>query len=465
MKANRIILFLFPALLMAFYSCEKMPHKPDLPEEVLILNHWIWEGLNDVYLWEEHIPDLDPDYQEDPEQYFFDLLYPGDHYSWIEKDYEALEAMFDGVELSTGMSARPGFFNGPQVISVVEYVTTDSPAEDSAIRRGDIIVAIDGQTLTADNYYPLFYQNTATFEFGDWDGSRVLPNGRKITLTAVELNQNPVNHHKVIEYQGKKIGYLVYTQFTFGRSEEWLEELNSTLREFISEGVTDVVVDLRYNRGGYDYVSAYLASCLGPRSAMENGEVFVKMVWNSELTEYWKEEDLDKDGQPDGDNSSELVMRLPESSLNLDLSKIYFLTTDMTASASEALITSLYPYMDVVQIGTTTYGKCYGSWTIPDRADPKRHNWAMQPVVLKYANAEGFTDFVNGIDPDFEVTDDLLNAKPFGSLEDPLLARALEEITGVAPQLKSLGLPSGEFNPLPVPVNRMVEHRFPTAAR
>ena len=95
--------------------------------------------------------------------------------------------------------------------------------------------------------------------------------------------------------------------------------------------------------------------------------------------------------------------------------------------------------MDVVQIGETTYGKCYASITVDDWKEPKRHNWAMQPIVIKYSNAEGFTDFQDGIEPDIEVEDNLLYAKPFGSLEDPLLARALEEITNVAPaSLKSV---------------------------
>ena len=135
-------------------------------------------------------------------------------------------------------------------------------------------------------------------------------------------------------------------------------------------------------------------------------------------------------------NSSQLVIRLPQSDYNLNLSKVYFLTSRTTASASESLMVGLYPYTDVIQIGTTTYGKCYGSITIDDWEDPKRHNWAMQPLVLKYSNADGYTDFVNGILPDYVVADNLLYAEPFGSYRDPLLAKALEEITGVAPVTK-----------------------------
>ena len=166
------------------------------------------------------------------------------------------------------------------------------------------------------------------------------------------------------------------------------------------------------------------------------------------------------DGKADGENSSQLVIKMPESDVNLNLSTIYFLTTGGTASASESLMTGLYPYTDVVQIGITTYGKCYGSVTIDDWTDPKRHNWAMQPIVLKYSNADGFTDFVNGIDPDFLIEDDLLYAEPFGSLDDPMLAMALEKISGVSPAKKGLRVNGSAFESLPELPNRMVERQI-----
>ena len=166
---------------------------------------------------------------------------------------------------------------------------------------------------------------------------------------------------------------------------------------------------------------------------MQDSSVFVYMVWNERYNQYWSGADLNGDGEEDGTDSEQLRIRLPNSDLNLDLSRVYFLTTGGSASASESLMVGLYPYMDVVQIGTTTYGKCYGSILVDDWNEPKRHDWAMRPIVIKYSNADGFTDFVDGIDPDYEVQDNLLYAKPFGSLEDPLLAKALEDITGVSP--------------------------------
>jgi carboxyl-terminal processing protease len=94
---------------------------------------------------------------------------------------------------------------------------------------------------------------------------------------------------------------------------------------------------------------------------------------------------------------------------------------------------------------------------VDDSANPKRHNWAMQPIVLKYANAEGYTDFVEGIPPDFEVIEYLLEFEPFGSTADPLLAKALEDISGVAPAIKKSGAARMELKALPVPRKHIPE--------
>jgi C-terminal processing protease CtpA/Prc len=437
------ILFLLPA-------CEKENNGSDLPKDILILNNWIWEGMNEIYLWEEYIPNLNWREEPDPEAFFYKLLYEEDRNSWIVDDYEELAAMFDGVETTTGMSARPYIYTGSQWVGFVQYVTPGSPAADSGIARGDIIYTIDGNTLSEANYYDLFYQTNATFGFADWDGSQLVPNDREVTLTAIEFNQNPVVHDEVINYQGYDIGYLVYTQFTMGQQNEWLTELNRVLEEFKTAGVSDVVVDLRYNPGGNLDLSAYIAASLAPEATMQENEVFVDLVWNDLYDNYWREADLDEDGQADGAESWQLRIRMPQSDLNLNLPRVYFLTTSATASASESLMVGLYPYMDVVQIGTATYGKCYGSTTVDDWEEPKRHNWAMQPLIVKYSNAEGYTDFQNGIAPDYEVVEYPVQAKPFGSLEDPFLAKALEEISGVSPLVKKSLAPGMELKSLPV---------------
>ena len=454
----RASMMLVTVAMVLFTSCKKDPDPdPDVPQDIIILNKWIMDVMSDVYLWEEFIPPLNPNKEPDPKEYFYKLLYTEDRDSWISDDSEEHMASFDGVETTTGMSANPGLITETQIISIVEYVTPDSPAEDSGVVRGDIIMTINGQSLTVDNYRDLYTQSTATFEFGNWDGVSMQSNGKEVTLARVVLNQNPVVHSEIIDYQGQKIGYFVYTQFTSGQTDEWLIELNNVFDNFKSAGVSDVILDLRYNGGGYLDISAHMASTLGKVTAMQNNEVYLKFVWNDGYNEYWKGQDLDQDGHADGDDSEQLVIRLPDCDCNLNLSRVYFLTTERTASASESLMVGLYPYSDVVQIGTKTYGKCYASFTFEDTHEPKRHTWALQPIVLKYANANGYTDFVTGITPDYFVEEYLLDLEQFGSFNDPFLAKALEDITGIAPVAKKSVRPEVDFHLLPRPRKRVPE--------
>jgi hypothetical protein len=86
--------------------------------------------------------------------------------------------------------------------------------------------------------------------------------------------------------------------------------------------------------------------------------------------------------------------------------------------------------MDVVLVGEDTYGKYCGAWIIPDLADPPQHNWGLVPVVMKYANKDGYTDFDDGLAADIKIEDDLFNAYPFGDLRDSVLYMAVESIVG-----------------------------------
>jgi C-terminal processing protease CtpA/Prc len=131
---------------------------------------------------------------------------------------------------------------------------------------------------------------------------------------------------------------------------------------------------------------------------------------------------------------SYLEHKFKTTSANMDLDRVYFLTTSGTASASELVITGLDPWMDVVRIGEATYGKYTGAWVIPDDYE----KWAILPIVSKYSNNDGYTDFVNGLAPDYEIEDDLFETVPFGDITDPMLAKAIELATGKIYEPKSV---------------------------
>ena len=200
-------------------------------------------------------------------------------------------------------------------------------------------------------------------------------------------------------------------------------------------------------------MAQYLASCLAPASAVTNQDLLVRNQYNQEVNDYLV--------KTDGANSEAMVTKFSDNGHNLDLSRVFFITSWGTASASELVITGLQPYMQVTTIGDTTVGKYTGMWVIPDTNDPPKHNWAMMPVVMKYANADGYTDFENGLVPDYYVRDDLKSAKPFGDLSDPMLAKALEVVTGQAlPAAPKKASPALTLTPISPPREFMKENLF-----
>ncbi|MDX9883306.1 MAG: S41 family peptidase [Prolixibacteraceae bacterium] len=399
----------------------------DISEEILAVNEWIDGVMKEVYLWSNKIPSsVNYKKEADPEELFNKMLYTEeDTWSWITDDWASYKKELEGTPVSMGYS--PAFFYKNQVsnevIIIIRFVYKNSPADKAGLKRGDIILTIDGQALNDENYYDLYSGPSYTVGLGTYhpDPDVFSSNGVSKTITAATVTANPVIHYEVKEIEGKRIGYLVYTDFTSGVNNSFLKSVDAVVDSFKQSAITDLIIDLRYNPGGSPGTATYLASSVVPRYVVEDKKIFLKMVYNRNLQNYFERQD-------DGD--TDLHYRFAASAGNLNLSKVYFLTAKGTASASEALITGLKPYMDVIMVGDTTRGKYTGAWVIPDTNEPPKHNWCIVPIVLKYSNASGFTDFKNGIAPDIFAYDYLIPAYPFGNLNDGVLAAAIGKITG-----------------------------------
>jgi C-terminal processing protease CtpA/Prc len=226
-----------------------------------------------------------------------------------------------------------------------------------------------------------------------------------------------------------------------GFYSEYDTQLNTAFESFNSQGVTDLVLDLRYNGGGSVQTATRLASMI---TGQYTGEIFAKQQWNAKINDYFASnnpEDLNN-------NFTDKIGSTPISSLNL--SKIYILTTKSTASASELVINGLKPYMEVVQIGDITTGKNVGSVTLydsptfgKDNRNPN-HRYAMQPIVLKIVNADGFGDYYNGLTPTVQLKESLGNLDVLGNSSEPLLSTAIGLITGTRKMIKQS--PEKDFN-------------------
>jgi C-terminal processing protease CtpA/Prc len=155
----------------------------------------------------------------------------------------------------------------------------------------------------------------------------------------------------------------------------------------------------------------------------------VTFQWNNKYQERWE----------NANKTDELMIRFSKNvPQKMNLNNLHILTGRGTASASELTITGLKPYMNVTTIGETTYGKYTASITIkPDQLYNNSTyykdfaNWGLQPIILRYANSEGVTDFKDGFIPDIALKDDLFNSLPLGQKEEPLFKAAIEDITGI----------------------------------
>jgi C-terminal processing protease CtpA/Prc len=300
-----------------------------------------------------------------------------------------------------------------EIFGYVRYVLPNTSASENGVERGMIFNSVDGQVFTENNYNELLSQTTYTIDLATLNGSELVPTGESITLVKEQYSENPVFIQKTFDIDGQKIGYLMYNAFT----NEYDSQLNAAFANFKGEGVTDLVLDLRYNGGGSIETANDLSSMI---TGQFTGQLFVKEVYNEnfETKERFFNNKI---------GTGEMI-----SSLNLN--RVYILTTGSTASASELVISGLLPYIDVVQIGTSTTGKFQGSTLIYDSPDFSRqnvnlcHHYAMLPLILKSVNADGFTDYAEGIAPDIELQENLENLGVLGETSEPLLNAALNQI-------------------------------------
>lgn len=432
-KAFQVFLVLPFAMSLMLLGCTKDDigdTREEVPQQTRLVNEFVISYHKFYYLWTEKVnyTGKDPRYIEDPFALFEGFTYSElDKWSYLTDDAQAMFNSYEGVQTSYGYSLVLGqFSNTGTYFAVVQFVYPNSQAHKAGIKRGDIILAIDGQDITEENYLNLYYSSRIKLQFGIYDPQlkAVIPDGRdEVSVSASVLSIDPVNASTIIEEEGHKVGYICYTDFV----ESSHSKLAKICSEFKSAGVTDVVLDLRYNPGGASISSTFLSSLFVPAEHISKKSVFLYEVWNSNLASYM---------QSSGYRSYASYFTLDALPYNLDLDRIFILTTHETASASESAIVGLAPYMDVVTIGTTTHGKYCSSLLLQpvDRNNnviKEIENWAMSLVAFKFANKDGFTDFTGGLDPDYIVQDDLISAVyPFGDKNDPHLAKALELITG-----------------------------------
>lgn len=438
------LLFLFVAASVVTISCTDQDDNLFSVPSNLEVQDFVWKGLNLWYFWQGEVADLADSKLDDSESYisflssypnpadlFEHLRDPDDRFSIIVDDYDILQDSQQGTSESNGVDARYIFLNSgsSEVIGYVRYIVPGSDADGKDIRRGDIVYAVNGVSLffnsDTDNNLDLLDPTTYTFNLADLtvtDGVRSFtPNGRDIDLTKTNITENPILLTTTIDIGAKKVGYIMYNQFI----SNFDTQLNAAFADLQGQGVTELVLDFRYNPGGFVSTAIRLGSMV---TGQFDGQLFTRFRYNDKIQPQLTDE------QENRYFTSTLSNGAGINSLNL--TKVYVITTGSTASASELVINSLEPYIDVIQVGTTSRGKNEASvslydspsWTFGDSQLNTNHKWAMQPLISRLENSAGFSNYTEGLNPDIVISEDLTNLGILGDETEPLLAACLTNI-------------------------------------
>ncbi|WP_435354087.1 S41 family peptidase [Emticicia sp. SJ17W-69] len=442
-------LFLLFFVVISFVSCKKDTLDPSNATTTIpadepagasdankAANSWVYDQLKEWYLWADNMPAkastnlrllTGSDSEIDTKKYYFYSLlndYPNtDRFSWIRENITDLTNSLSGVSTAFGFTRTSVFLDNTQtnVGFFVSYVIANSPMDKAGLKRGDIILTVNGTQINKDNFATILANvETATFGLGELKNGSFVLSGKTLQATKAVVQNDPVHFWKVIEKGDKKIGYLVYTQFL----ADYDTKLKTVFGELKAKGVNEFVLDLRTNGGGSvasaDILSSLLVKNLSTNNIIHQDE------WNANITKKY----------PSVANPT----KFSNQTNNLGtLNRVFVLTSNGTASASELVINSLRPYMDVIIIGEHTYGKNVASITLKDENNPVRWTWGMQPIVLKTKNSKGESAYgtKDGFAPDYLVTDNIYPYKPWGDESETLLKKALEVITGTPAQALS----------------------------
>lgn len=438
-QMQKLLITLSAILVLFISSCKKDTGQSPAPSQVQtsaasqldLLKDSLYLYTKEIYLWQDVIPSYDI---FNPKQFTgaTDLdaataemnairkLQPLDRFSFVTTKEES-------AGLQTGAAVDYGFFikaaSVDQVLPYdsvhwyVEYVFDQSTAGKAGVNRGWYINKINNTPVTYSNasinlLNETFFgtTNNASFEFVKTDGSAATFN-----LTKTSFTSNSVLYKNVINAGAKKVGYFVFKQF-FGTPS--VNELNNVFTYFKSQGINELVVDLRYNPGGSTATQDVLANLIAPASA--NNQVMYKYIFNSNLQQGNFPLLQKKEGYGSTDFKEENNTQRFTNAGSLNLNRVFFIVTEGTASASELLINNLKPYMDVKLIGDTTYGKPVGFFPVD------LYNYSIYPISFKTVNSAGNADYYSGFAPDKTAPDGV--DKSWGDVTEPSLASALKYI-------------------------------------
>ena len=381
-------------------SCEEEKVEPNGGDPTNQTTQYFYDLMDDWYYWYQEIPDVDPANFDSPEALLEEIRYEEDRWSYITS-YESFQQYYDeGAYVGYGFGSKWDDTDSLRVTFVFE----DSPLQQENIGRGWAITHVNGDPVTTDES---INELLGANEVGvSNDITFVSPDGKdtvQASFAKKEVSMNTVLMDTVVNRNNSKIGYFVLKSF-IGKTPD---ELTETFRMFADEGIDELVIDLRYNGGGTLSASRFLGEFVIPEEFVGNESEYVSITHNDKRAE---------------NHDTTHVFQEDTLGISLGLSRVYFITTQSTASASEALINGLDPYMDVYLVGQTTYGKPVGMYAFTDNAK----QYAFVPVSFSLKNAEGVADYFDGLPVDGSAPDGI--RYPFSSEQEASFQQVLNHI-------------------------------------
>jgi carboxyl-terminal processing protease len=392
---KKIIIF-FGIMMLIAGSCKKTEPVADTTVTEAEARDTLYYIMKQWYYWYNLMPVVTKEDYSDPYTLLEAMRYQAlDKWSFVA-DYDEFLAEMSGSFVGHGI--RIGL--DEDLVARIAMIYKNSPLYTSGVRRGWIVKTVNGTAiapiLIAENttaYNTTMGASTAgvtnTFLFQK-------PSGKDTTITSskAEFDVNSVLLYDTLHLKSGVTGHLVFESFI----EPSENELKTAFAYFKANNVKDVILDLRYNSGGYLYVAQELASYLSGNSLA--GTTFAKLSYNKKM------------------QAADTTYTFINTSYPMSLSRLVVITTRMTASASEAVMNGLDPHISIVSIGDTTDGKPVGmnGWS----CGKKYFFW---PITFKIVNSASVGDYFDGFAPDKIAVDDI--SHDFNDRKEKCLKQAI----------------------------------------
>lgn len=374
---------------------------PDRQGTVAAENNWLRSWTNELYLWYDEVVDRNPNNFNNSEDYF-DLMKTTlktaagtdkdrFHFSRNTAEWEAFAQ--SGVSAGYGFNFSILNSNPPRRV-VVTLVEPNSPAGTAGVLRGDDIISIDGVDLANGSnvsvlnagLFPTGTGQTHAFQVRSVAGAT-----RTVTLTTANVTGTPVHTVRTIPTQSGNVGYILFNDHLAPAEPA----LAAAISQLNSQNIVDLVLDLRYNGGGYLAIASELAYMIaGPQRT--GGQTFERTVFNNKHTATDPVSGRPLTPMPFLSQTIGLSgpKDVPLPSLNLPTQRVFILTSPDTCSASESIINGLRGVdFQVIQIGTTTCGKPYGFY------DFDNCGTTYFSIQFQGLNAKNFGNYPDGFTP------------------------------------------------------------------